>query len=457
MEKYIVETLKTPVNYECDVLVCGGGTTGFTAALAAARNGARTILIEREGYVGGALINGAGPIHSFFNLYKSFENAERIQVVRGIAQELIDRMAEKNLSPGHLEMEKGGSYDSVITLIDWEGFKDTALQMLSEAGVTVLLHVVAAGAVMEGNAIRGVIIEGKSGREVISAKVVIDTTGDGDVAAFAGAEFVKKHDTTNVGFPFGMSNVDMPKLVKFLEEHDMVNQIIHADKGDEYDDIIRLGFELKKIPVFKEFMDKNGMWGPLGVSLHPGNYNYINSAALQNVDTTNTLEFSKAEIILRHQATTLGLMLKEHIPGFENAYISWTPDCAGVRYTRAIVCEHDMTNDEIVNCARFEDEVMLYGFHDCAPRVRIKDAGYYGIPYRAFIPVKIEGMLVGGRLITTEWTAHMSTRNTGSCLAQGQEIGTAAALCSKAGVTVRNVDMKELQKTLREQGVFLGE
>lgn len=457
MKKYITETLQTPVQYECDVLVCGGGTTGFTAALAAARNGAKTILIEREGYAGGALINGAGPIHSFFNLYKSVEGAKKVQVVKGIAQELIDRMVEQQLSPGHLEMDKGGSYDSVITLIDWEGFKDVANQMMEEAGVTILYHVMATGAIMENNKIKGVIIEGKSGREAISARVVIDTTGDGDVAAFAGAEFVKKHNTTNVGFPFGMANVDMPKLVKFLEEQDMINQIIHADKGDTYDDIIRLGFELKKIPIFKEFMDKNGMWGPLGVSLHPGNYNYINSAALQNIDATDTVEFSRAEIVLRHQATTLAMMLKKYIPGFEQAYINWTPAFAGVRYTRAIICEHDMTNDEIVNGTRFEDEVMLYGFHDCAPKVKIKNAGYYGIPYRAFIPIKLEGMLVGGRLITTEWTAHMSTRNTGSCLAQGQAIGTAAALSVKDNCAIREIDIRKLQTILREQGAFLGD
>ena len=100
---------------------------------------------------------------------------------------------------------------------------------------------------------------------------------------------------------------------------------------------------------------------------------------------------------------------------------------------------------------------MLYGFHDCAPKVKIKNAGYYGIPYRAFIPIKLEGMLVGGRLITTEWTAHMSTRNTGSCLAQGQAIGTAAALSVKDNCAIREIDIRKLQTILREQGAFLGD
>ena len=115
-----------------------------------------------------------------------------------------------------------------------------------------------------------------------------------------------------------------------------------------------------------------------------------------------------------------------------------------------------MTLDEIVNGQRFDDEVMLYGFHDCAPRIMIKDAKYYGIPYRAFLPKNVEGLLVAGRLITSDWSAHMSTRNTASCMAQGQAVGTAAALSAKAGVAPRDLDVQQLRETLRSQNVFLG-
>jgi 2-polyprenyl-6-methoxyphenol hydroxylase-like FAD-dependent oxidoreductase len=451
----IRETLETPVRYECDVLVAGGGTAGIVAALAAARNGAKTILIDRNGFLGGSMLNGAGPLHSFFNLYKAFPGAKKVQVVRGIPQEIVDRMVAAGGSPGHLEQEKGGSYDSVITIIDWEIFKGVAFDMMEEAGVRVLLHVMAVETVREGDRVKGVVIEGKSGREAILAKTVIDTTGDGDVAAKSGAKFIKQHETTKVGMPFGMTNVDMPRLVKFLEEKDMVNQIIRTDKGSSVDDIIRLGFELKKIPLFKEYMDQFGIWGPLGVALHENNYNYINGTSISNVDATNTEALSKAEIGLRKQVMTLSRMLKEHIPGFEKAYLSWTPVCVGVRYTRVIDCEHDMSLEEIVNCARFDDEVMLYGFHDCAPRIMIKDAGYYGIPYRAFLPKGVEGLLVAGRLITSTWDAHMSTRNTVSCMAQGQAVGTAAALSAKAGTVPRGLDIGLLRRTLKEQGVFL--
>ena len=456
MEKrYIKEEKQTPVNYLCDTIVAGGGTAGIVAAIAAARNGAKTILIDRYGFVGGTMINGAGPLHSFFNLYKAFPGVEKVQVVRGIPDEIIERMKQKGGSPGHLEQEKGGSYDSVITLIDWEIFKEGAFEMLEECGVTVLLHTMVADVIKDEDRITGVIIEGKSGREAILAENVIDTTGDGDIAAMAGAPFVKRHDTTSVGMPFGMMNVDMPKLLHFLEENDMVNQLIRADKGSETDDVIRLGFELKKIPIFKEYMEKSGMWGPLGFSLYEGNYGYINAANLRAVDATNTEELSNAEIKLRRQIMTLSRMLREHVPGFEKAYVSWTPVGVGVRLTRVIECEHDMSLDEIVNGKRFPDEVMLYGFHDCAPRIMIKDGKYYGIPYRALLPKKVEGLLVAGRMITSEWDAHMSTRNTVSCMAQGQAVGTAAALCAKQGCLPRQLDVDKLREVLKEQNVFL--
>jgi len=247
----------------------------------------------------------------------------------------------------------------------------------------------------------------------------------------------------------------MPRLVRFLEENGLITQLIRGNKGSDTDDVIRLGFELKRIPAFKDFMEANGMWGPLGFSYHENNYTYINSCNLRAVDATDTVELSKAEIQLRRQAMKLARMLIEHIPGFERAYVSWTPPSVGIRLSRIIKCEYEMTLDDIVNCARFDDEVLLYGFHDCAPKIVIKDAGYYGIQYRAFIPKGLNGILVAGRLITSTWEAHMSTRNTGCCMAQGQAVGTAAAIAAKDGVDVRDVDIQKLRTTLKEQNVYL--
>lgn len=454
--EYYEESLKTPIAYDCDVLVCGGGTAGFIAALAAARTGARTALVERNGFIGGTMINGAGPLHSFFNLFKAFPGAKKEQVVWGLPSELVDRLVSQHASYGHLEQDKGGNYDSMITLVDWESFKDIAFRMLEEAKVELFLHTIVAGVMKQGDAVTGAVIESKSGRQAIRAKVVIDTTGDGDVAALAGAEFVKKHDTTSVGFPFSMMNVDMKRLVAYLEKEGLVTQLIRGQK-DGTDDIIRLGFDLRKDERFRPFMEKSGMWGPLGFSYHDNNFTYINSANKKSVDATDVLECTKAEIELRHQVMELSRMLVKYIPGFEKAYVYWTPNALGVRYTRVIRCEYDLTVEEIVNGTRFDDEVFLYGFHDCAPRIMIKDAKYFGMPYRALLPVKVDNLLVAGRLITSTWEAHMSTRNTVSCMAQGEAAGTAAALCAVEGVTPRQLDRALLHRTLADHGVYFGE
>ena len=454
--EYYEESLKTPIAYDFDVLVCGGGTAGFIAALAAARTGARTALVERNGFIGGTMINGAGPLHSFFNLFKAFPGAKKEQVVRGLPSELVDRLVAEKASYGHLEQDKGGNYDSMITLVDWESFKDIAFRMLKEAKVELFLHTVVAAVMKQGDAVTGVVIESKSGRQAIRAKVVIDTTGDGDVAALAGAEFVKKHDTTSVGFPFSMMNVDMKRLVAYLEKEGLVTQLIRGQK-DGNDDVIRLGFDLRKDERFRPFMEKSGMWGPLGFSYHDNNFTYINSANKKSVDATDVVECTKAEIELRHQVMELSRMLVKYIPGFEKAYVYWTPNALGVRYTRVVRCEYDLTVEEIVNGTRFDDEVFLYGFHDCAPRIMIRDAKYFGMPYRALLPVKVENLLVAGRLITSTWEAHMSTRNTVSCMAQGEAVGTAAALCAAEGVTPRQLDRALLHRTLADHGVYFGE
>ena len=455
MEQTIHETFETPVRYECDVAVCGGGTAGVVAALASARNGADTVLIEHRGYLGGTLVNGAGPLHSFFNLYNLYPEAGKHQVVRGIAEEIVQRLKVRGQSPGHLEQRTGGNYDSMITLIDWEGYKALALEMLEEAGVRLLLHTDVVGVIKEGGRLKGIILQSKSGREALKCAAAVDATGDADVAALAGCPTEKRHGTTSVGMPFGLRNVDMPKLVSWLREQGIITQFLDAREQGSDMPAIRLGFDLKRVPEFTEYMEKNGIWGPLGFSLRPDEFTYINGTCVRDVDATDAAALTNAEEKLRFQVRTLSQMLVKYIPGFENASVSWTPDKIGVRLTRIVDCDHVLSLDEITGCARFPDEVFLYGFHDSAPRVTIKDGGWYGFPYRALLPKGVEGLLVAGRCVTREWEAHMSTRNTVSCMAQGQAAGTAAALCARMGCVPRALNTDLLRDTLRGQDVVL--
>jgi len=452
---FITETRQTPITGEYDVLIAGGGTAGTIAALAAAGNGAKTLMIERHGHLGGSMINGAGPLHSFFNLYKAFPETGKIQVVQGIPDELIQRLTKAGGCMGHLEQEIGFEYDSVATIIDWEIYKHVIFEMMQEAGVELMLHSFVTDVIKEETAVKGVIVESKSGREAVLAKTVIDCTGDADVAHRSGAHCTNMYPDGHVGMPFGMSHVDIPKAAAYLEEKGVIYSMIHADKGSSYDNIVRMGFHLNRLPEFSEYMNKSGLWGPLTLARHEHEFSFINTTNIKPLDAVDIHEITRAEIELRSQVMKMAELLRLHVPGFEHGYISWTPVHFGVRRTRIVSCAYDISIKDIVNAQRFPDEIALYGFHDCAPRIIIKDGKYYGIPYRALLPQGVENLLVAGRLITSNWEAHMSTRNTVSCMAQGQAAGTAAALAAEAEITPGKLDTAVLRKTLRAQGVFL--
>lgn len=457
--KNITEKAKTtPIRLECDVLVAGGGTAGVVAALAAARNGARTVLVERYGSLGGTLINGATVLHSFFNLYKAFPGVEKKQLVRGIPQEIVDRMVKAGGCYGHPEQSIGYDYDSIATCFDHEVYKSVSFAMLEEAGVKLLLHCLVVDTIMEDGTVQGIILESKSGREAVLAKVIIDATGDGDVAFRAGVPFTNKSaDGHGVSMTFGMANVNLAEVVDHLEANGILTQVVRGHKGGCRDNIMRIGFNLTQNEEFKTISRQHGIWGPLSASANENDLTYINCTVVKTPDATDVEEMTRTEIELRKQVSIMVDFLKRNVPGFENGFLSWTSLQIGIRRTRIFSCEYDISLAEIENAARFEDEVALYGFHDCAPRHVIKNGGAYGIPYRALLPVNVENLLVAGRMITSDWTAHMSTRNTVSCMAQGQAAGTAAALCAKSGTTPRKLDTRLLRKTLLNDGVYLGQ
>ncbi len=330
-----------------------------------------------------------------------------------------------------------------------------AFEMIKEAGVKLLLHTLVTDVVMGVGSVEGVIVESVSGREAILAKAIVDASGNAVVAYKAGVHCTIMSDDGSVGLPFGMTNVDLKKAVAFLKERDMITQLGYADKGSYRDDIVRIGFSLKMHEAFWEFMEKTTMWGPLTVSRHEDDLSFLNTASVKPINAVDIDAVTEAEVELRRQVMGMAELLKKHIPGFEKAYVSWSCRQLGVRRTRIVDCEHILSLEEIVEGKRFADDIALYGFHDSAPRIMIKDGGPYGIPYRALLPKGVENLLVAGRMITTDFDAHMSTRNTVSCMAQGQAAGTAAALCAKSGVVPRKLDVKKLQDALVRDGVYL--
>jgi flavin-dependent dehydrogenase len=177
-----------------DVVVAGGGTAGVVAAIAAARHGAKTALIESKGYPGGTVVEGGTALHSYFNLWKAFPGVEKRQVVKGIPQEIIDRLMLVGGTSGHAEMTMHYDYDSVCTAIDTELYKLVVFEMLAEAGVNIFMNTLVAGAVRKGTSVTGVITQSRMGRELFTGKCFVDSTAYGDLSAWAGAEFIELND-----------------------------------------------------------------------------------------------------------------------------------------------------------------------------------------------------------------------------------------------------------------------
>ncbi|MFW6030129.1 MAG: FAD-dependent oxidoreductase [Halanaerobiales bacterium] len=453
MNYYQESAKKIPIR-EFDVIIAGGGTAGVVAAIAAARQGVKTALIESKGYPGGIVVEGGTALHSFYNLWKAFPEAEKRQVVKGIPQEIVDRLVKESGSTGHVEMLEGYDYDSVCTAIDTEIYKYVVFSMLKEANVNVFVNTLLTDAITEGNTIKGIIVESRSGREVFTAKSFVDCTGYGDLSAYANANFVELNDHP-VANSIGVGNVSMEKYYEFLKKHDAVREYSEGKRSGEEGKIIRLEANMQKLP--DEFIKKAKEIGMSTVttSVHDNYFMFIKLNYKMPVSPTDRDEINKAELELRKRQLKAIELLREFIPGCEKAFIARTSPSLCIRRGRTIVCDYDITRSDVLNGKHFKDDIMAYGFHDYAPRLQIKDGGTYGIPYRALCVKGINNLLAAGMLITSDWDAHMSTRNTVCCMGQGQAAGTAAALSAQHNQKIRELQYTFLRETLENDGVYI--
>ncbi len=437
-----------------DVVVAGAGTAGVVAAMAAARQGAKTALVEVKGYPGGTVTEGGTALHSFYNLWKAFPGVKKRQVVRGIPQQIIDRLLKVGATSGHAEMSEGYNYDSVCTCIDTELYKLTVFEMLVEAGVFVCVNTLLAGAIMDGSRIRGVIAESRAGREAFYAKCFVDCTAYGDLAAFAGAEFTEPNDYPVVN-SIGLANVSMEKYYEFLKKHDAVTQLARGLRSGKEDQLVRLDGRAANLPAgFGQGAGKIGM-SIVTTTTHDDYFMFIKINFKMPVSPTNRDEVAKAELELRRRQAKAVELFREYVPGCEKAFIARASPKLCIRRGRLITCDYDITLDDVLDGRHFEDEVMVYGFHDSAPRLQIKDGGTYGIPYKALRVKGIENLLASGMMITSNHDAHMSTRNTVCCMGQGQGSGTAAALCAAKNCGTRDLRYSDLRDALIKADVYL--
>jgi len=436
-----------------DVVVAGGGTAGVVAALAAARQGTKTILIEWKGYPGGTVVEGGTALHSFYNLWKAFPGVEKRQVVRGIPEEIVSRLVEAGATTGYAEMSKGYDYDSVCTAIDTELYKLVVFEMLQDAGVLVCVNTLLAGAIIDGSRIRGAITESRSGREAIYAKSFVDCTAYGDLSAHAGADYTEPNDYA-VCNSIGVANVNVERYYEFLESHDAVTQYCEGLRSGKDGQIVRLNGRAAKLPpAFREAASEIGM-STTTTTVHDDYFMFIKVNFKMPVSPTNRDEVAKAELEIRRRQVRAVALFRKYVPGCEKAFIARTSPSLNIRRGRLITCDYDISHEDVVEGRHFEDDVMAYGFHDSAPRLQIKDGGTYGIPYRALRPAGIDNLLVAGMMITSDRRAHMSTRNTVSCMGQGQAVGTAAALCAARNCGTRALPYPDLRKTLEKDNVY---
>jgi hypothetical protein len=449
---------KTPIRDEVDVLVVGGGTAGVTAAIAAARLGAKTLVIERYGFLGGLVTGGPTGMHTFFNCYHDEAGSPNVpafrkkQLIKGLPQEIVDRLAEAGGGLGHIELELCKRFVSVLTPADPEVYKWLAMEMVLEAGADVILHSTVCDVITNGDgAVKGVIMESKSGREAILARTLVDTSGDADVAACAGAPF-KAVDQGRVSMNLRMAGVDVDRFAEAMIEKGVATQLGRAVKiGADRETVVRIGGSLSP---WEDEIEQHGAgigW-ILSTSLREGELTHMNCTGI-SVNGIDVQGMTQASIHLHRQIRNVAAFFHDCVPGFEEAYLVATGPLLGVRRTRLMETLFDIPREHVLRGEGAEDEIGRYGFIDIR-EYEVDNAGSFGIPYRSLIPRNIEGVLIAGRSMSTDHVVHNATRNVGCCLMTGQAAGTAAALSVREGVQPSALDAQLLREMLAEQGAY---
>ena len=426
-----------PVVDEVDVLVVGGGPAGMIAAIAAARNGARTTVIERYGVFGGMATNAlVGPILAIFHWY----GAGRI--VGGIPWEMLQRM--KALDGAILGDE--GPHVS----FDPEVLKVVADRMVVEAGGRMRLHSLASAVSCDGEHMDGVILESKSGRQAVLAKVIVDATGDADVATWGGNGVEKGHPDTGAMQPmtlyYRLANVHTDLMENPTNPDTFYTMV-------ETRELMQKAVDAGELPLF------GGPWAPKSSTVREREAG-VNMVRVWG-DATDVLDLTRVEIEGRDHVQRFVAWLKEHVPAFKDCYMYDSGPQIGVRETRRIRGDYVLTGDDVLQGTEFNDGIALGGhiidihsLERTSKQHGVRVAPYQ-IPYRALLPVGLENVIVTGRPISATHEAHASLRVMGTCMALGEAAGTAAALAATQHGLVRNVDANELVAQLKSQGAIV--
>ena len=443
--------VKSQLAGDFDVIIAGGGVAGFAAAISASRAGAKTCLIEKSQVIGGTATSG------LMNLfYTSYKNS------RGIAKQLFDRLILEN-----------AAYPNDLLPFDSEICKIVMFEMLEEANVTLYLDSLIVDALVKKDIIKGLVIENKSGRQVLLANQFIDATGDADICALAGVPFLKGRESDNKLRPmtliFMVAGMEVNKLIKYVKQNPNEfspdpNQC-RINKKDK--DIRIFGFFniVKKAKEAADLCEVINYFRIESIIPERG-VGTVNTIRIYNVDGTNIQDIIKAQIIARKQEKQIIKFMRKYIPGCENCYIITSAHTMGVRETRRINGDFKISEKDILLNKSYSDTIAIDCHrqipgseghspdgnegdeHDKSVRGGISKFIEYNIPYRCLIPKKIINLLVAGRCISATNNGSKYIRNMPPCMYTGQAAGIAAALSILSNVPIKHVDIKKVQKRL---------
>ncbi|MEI6303581.1 MAG: FAD-dependent oxidoreductase [Betaproteobacteria bacterium] len=434
---------RTPVIAEADVVVLGGGPAGIAAATAAARAGATTLLVERYGFLGG--MGTAAGVTNFCGLFANVHGDIR-RVVHGVAEELLGRIASlEGLNEPHtiFGRTKAQAYDMAA-------YKCAADDMLLAAGAKLLFHALAAGAAMKSDSLIGaLLVETKSGRGAIRGRMFIDASGDGDLAAWAGAPFEKGDADGHLLYPtlmFRVNNVDADKALPAINDIPHLMQEAQAS-GD---------FSFPRMGAIVRPMKNPAEWR--------ANITQIRNAAGQAMDGTDAAQFSAGEIEGRRQIRDYMRFLNARVPGFANSYVLDIATQVGIRETRRVTGDYALSGEDVIACRDFADTIGVNGWplerHVAGDVNWLWQAegsrGFNQLPYRMIVPRRVDNLFVAGRCASMTQEGQSAARVSGACFVMGEAAGTAAAMALQSGGVPRALDVTTLQAALTRNGAWLG-
>jgi hypothetical protein len=418
-----------------DVVVVGSGSAGATAAIAAGRTGARTLLVERMGFLGGI---STAVLDTFYAFYTPGRAPRR--VVGGIGWEVVERLVAGGAAferPNTYGAGTGVTYDPEVLKRTWE-------TLVPQAGVEVLLHTWVTGVELDADrSVRALTLFNKGGAGRVEAAAVVDASGDADVAAWAGVPFDAPGADGRVqslSTVFRLAGVDVERAEAFGKAA-LWARMREASESGAY-----------RLPRLE------GSWHR---TPQPGVVMAL-MTRVPRVDATDPAQLTQAEMEGRRQAWEYARFLRERVPGFERSVMVTTSPAIGVRESRRVHGRYRLTAEDVLAGRRFDDEVALCGApiedHHAGADTRwryVPDGGVYGIPYRCLLPVGVGGLLVAGRCFSATHDAHASARSMGTCMAMGHAAGTAAALAAAAGGVPGELPAARLRARLERDGALL--